>query len=37
MNVKKTKTMIISRDPERKKVEIKVKNETLQQVDKFTY
>ena len=37
MNVKKTKTMIISRDPERKKVEIKVNNETLQQVDKFTY
>ena len=37
MNVKKTKTMIISRDPEGKKVDIKVDNETLQQVEKFIY
>ena len=36
MNVK-TKTMIISRDPEGKKVDIKVDNETLQQVEKFIY
>ena len=35
MNVKKTKT--ISRDPEGKKVDIKVDNETLQQVEKFIY
>ena len=37
MNVKKTKTMIISRDPEGKKVDIKVDNETIQQVEKFIY
>ena len=37
-NVKKTKTMIISRDPEGKKVDIKVDNETLQVlVEKFIY
>ena len=36
MNVKKTKTMIISRDPEGKEVDIKV-DETLQQVEKFIY
>ena len=37
MNVKKTKTMLIARDVENKKVEIKVNNEILQQVDKFIY
>ena len=37
MNVKKTKTMIISREPEGKKVDIKVDNETIQQVGKFIY
>ena len=37
MNVKKTKTMIISRDPEGKKVDINLDNETLQQVEKFIY
>ena len=37
MNVKKTKTMIISRNPEGKKVDIKVDNETIQQVEKFIY
>ena len=37
MNVNKTKTMIISKDPEGKKVDIKVDNETLQQVEKFIY
>ena len=37
MNVKKTKTMIISRDPEGKKVDIKVDNKTIQQVEKFIY
>ena len=37
-NVKKTKTVIISRDPEGKKVDIKVDNETLQVlVEKFIY
>ena len=37
MNAKKTKTMIISRDPEGRKVDIKVDNETIQQVEKFIY
>ena len=37
MNFKKTKTMIISRDPKGKKLDIKVDNETLQQVEKFIY
>ena len=37
MNVKKKKTMIISRDPEGKKVDIKVDNEGIQQVEKFIY
>ena len=37
INVKKTKTMIISRDPEGKKVDIKFDNETIQQVEKFIY
>ena len=37
MNVKKTKTMITSRKPENKSVEIKVDNETLQQVLNFIY
>ena len=34
MNVKKTKTMLISRKPENKKIVIKVDDETLQQVNK---
>ena len=37
MNVKKTKTMIISRDAQNKKVEVKVNNEILQQVNRFIY
>ena len=37
MNVKKTKTMITSRNPENKSIEIKVNNEILQQVHKFIY
>ena len=37
MNVKKTKTMLIARDVENKKVEIKVNDEILQQVNKFIY
>ena len=37
MNVKKTKTMIISRKPEGKKIEIKVGDEILQQVHKYIY
>ena len=37
MNVKKTKTMIISRDAENKKIEVRVNNEVLQQVNKFIY
>ena len=37
MNVKKTKTMLISRKPEGKKIEIKVDNEMLQQVNKYIY
>ena len=37
MNVKKTKTMLISRKPENKKIEIKVDDEILQQVNKYIY
>ena len=37
MNVKKTKTMIISRKPEGKKIEIKVGDDILQQVHKYIY
>ena len=37
MNVKKTKTMTLSRDPEGKKVDIEVDNKTIQQVEKFIY
>ena len=37
MNVKKTKTMINSKEPKGKKVEIKVNGETLEQVDTFKY
>ena len=37
MNVKKTKTMLIARDVENKKVEVKVNDEILQQVNKFIY
>ena len=37
MNVKKTKTMVTSRKPENKTIEIKVDNEILQQVHKFIY
>ena len=37
MNVKKTKTMFISRDPEGKKADIKVDSETIKQVGKFIY
>ena len=37
MNIKKTKTMITSRKPENKSIEIKVDNEILQQVHKFIY
>ena len=37
MNVKKTKAMILSKEPKGKKVEIKVNNETLEQVDTFKY
>ena len=37
MNVKKTKTMITSRKPENKSLDIKVNNEILQQVMKFIY
>ena len=37
MNVKKTKTMLISRKPENKKLVIKVDDETLQQVSKYIY
>ena len=37
MNVKKTKTMLISRVTENKKIEIKADNETLQQVNRFIY
>ena len=37
MNVKKTKVMIISKEPTGKAVEIKVNDETLEQVDTFKY
>ena len=37
MNVKKTKTMVISRKPEETKLEIKVNIETLDQVETFKY
>ena len=37
MNVKKTKTMITSRKPENKSIDIIVNNEVLQQVEKFIY
>ena len=37
MNVKKTKTMITSRKPENKTLEIRVNDEILQQVLKFVY
>ena len=37
MNVKKTKTMVISKNPEEKNLEIKVDTQTLEQVDKFKY
>ena len=37
MNVKKTKTMIISRKPEGKSVQIEVGDEILQQVHNYIY
>ena len=37
MNIKKTKTMVISRDPENPKVDIKVDGNTLEQVETFKY
>ena len=37
MNVKKTKTMVLSKDPKGKQVEIKVNGEILEQVDTFKY
>ena len=38
MNAKKTKTMVISKHPERdKRIEIKIDGETLEQVDQFKY
>ena len=37
MNVKKTKTMIISRDSANKKLEVRVNGEILQQVNRFIY
>ena len=37
MNVKKTKTMVISRKPEDRNLEIKVDNEVLEQVETFKY
>ena len=37
MNVKKTKTMVNSKEPEGKKVDIKVNGVTLEQVDTFKY
>ena len=37
MNVKKTKAMILSKEPTGKTVEIKVNNEVLEQVDIFKY
>ena len=37
MNVKKTKTMIISKDPEGKKLNIRVGNEVVEQIEKMKY
>ena len=37
MNVKKTKTMVISKQPKGKCIDIKVDNQTLEQMDKFKY
>ena len=37
MNVKKTKTMIISKDPEGKKLNIRVGNEVLEQIENMKY
>ena len=37
MNVKKTKTMVIIRDPESPKVDVKVDGTTLEQVETFKY
>ena len=37
MNVKKTKTMLLSKHPEGKKLEIKVNDSILEQVDNCTY
>ena len=37
MNVKKTKTMVTSKNPENKSINIIVNNEALQQVEKFIY
>ena len=37
MNVKKTKAMVLSKEPAGKTVEIKVNNEVLEQVDTFKY
>ena len=37
MNVNKTKTMLVSRKPENKKIVIKVDDEMLQQVSKYIY
>ena len=37
MNVKKTKTMVLSKDPKGKQVEIKINGEILEQVDCFKY
>ena len=37
MNVKKTKTMVTSKNPENKSINIIVNNEALQQVQKFIY
>ena len=37
MNIKKTKTMVISRDPESPKVDVKVDGTTLEQVETFKY
>ena len=37
MNIKKTKTMIISRNPAGKKVNIKVDGQNLKQIDQMKY
>ena len=37
MNIKKTKTMVISRDPENPKVDVKVDGTTLEQMETFKY